>query len=185
MTDGSQEIHGLSAPLAGSSDGGGSPNLICGSVGDDYERGGLGLALLFRRDAGPRRFLGRPDDRARAVEAAGGAQSGGGDASLARSTGVATENLIRRDLSCEVPNRVIIPPDAGDGRTAVVLAGFAGEVSTPARRRESCSPPSVEHSAPAGIAAPPAVQCGSAGIRLALSPLPCRSGCRRHLKLAR
>jgi hypothetical protein len=62
-------------------------------------------------------------------------------------------------------------PHAGDGQTAVALAGLVGEVKTPAQNRESCSPPSVEHSAPAGIAAHAAVQCGSAGIRLALSPL--------------
>jgi hypothetical protein len=46
-------------PLAGPSDGGRSPALSAadesgGSVVDDHERGGLGLALLFRRDAGPR-----------------------------------------------------------------------------------------------------------------------------------
>jgi hypothetical protein len=46
---------------------------------------------------------------------------------------VATENAIRHELSCEVSNRVIIPPHAGDGRTAVAMAGVASEVATPAR----------------------------------------------------
>jgi hypothetical protein len=46
---------------------------------------------------------------------------------------VATENAIRHELSCEVSNRVIIPPHAGDGRTAVALAGVAREIATPAR----------------------------------------------------
>jgi hypothetical protein len=46
---------------------------------------------------------------------------------------VATENLIRHELTSEVPNRVIIPPHAGDGRTAAALTGVAGEVATSAR----------------------------------------------------
>src|SRR5262249_10845333 len=29
-------------------------------------------------------------------------------------------NLIPHELTCELPNRVIIPPHAGDGRTAVI-----------------------------------------------------------------
>jgi hypothetical protein len=33
---------------------------------------------------------------------------------------VAIENLIRHELSCEVPNRVIIP-HAGDGRTGCCI----------------------------------------------------------------
>jgi hypothetical protein len=45
---------------------------------------------------------------------------------------VAIENSIRRELTCEIPNRVIIPPHAGDDRTAVALAGVAREVATPA-----------------------------------------------------
>jgi hypothetical protein len=51
-------------------------------------------------------------------------------------------------MICEVPNRVIIPPHAGDGRTAVGLAGVAGEIATPAAGWEPRSPPSGEHSAP-------------------------------------
>src|ERR1700756_3427654 len=43
-----------------------------GGVVDDHERGGLGLAFLFRRDAGPRRCRGRSHDRAGAAPAAGG-----------------------------------------------------------------------------------------------------------------
>jgi hypothetical protein len=42
---------------------------------------------------------------------------------------VAPENLIRHELTSEVPNRVIIPPYAGDARAAAALAGVAREVA--------------------------------------------------------
>lgn len=70
---------------------------------------------------------------------------------------VPTENSILPEITCEVPNRVIIRPHAGDGRTVVVLAGGAGEIATPAPSREPRSPPSAEHSASEGTAAHKAI----------------------------
>src|SRR5262245_55301314 len=89
---------------------------------------------------------------------------------------VATENIILHELTSEIPNRVIIPRHAGDGRTAFPLAGVAREGATPARSLEPSSPPSCEHSAAASVASPVAVQCRSAGLRVALSSLPERGG---------
>src|SRR5262245_32954973 len=42
-----------------------------------------------------------------------------------------------RGMICEMPNRAIIPRHAGDSRTAVELAGVAGEIATPAREAEN------------------------------------------------
>ena len=47
---------------------------IEGSVGDLDQRGGLGLAVLLQRDAGPRRRADGHDDGARTAQAAGRAQ---------------------------------------------------------------------------------------------------------------
>ena len=47
--------------------------------------------------------------------------------------GVPTENSVRLEIACKVPNRVIILAHAWDGRTAVELAGVAREIATPAR----------------------------------------------------
>jgi hypothetical protein len=46
---------------------------------------------------------------------------------------VPTDNSVWPGMSCEMPNRVIIPRHPGDGRNPLELAGVAGEVATPAR----------------------------------------------------
>src|ERR1700746_3437398 len=92
---------------------------------------------------------------------------------------VATENPIRLEMTCEAANHVIIPQHAGARRAAVALAGIAAELATAASGREPPSAPPVEHSAPTSTTELVAAHCRSAGVRLALSPLPGRGGCRR------
>ncbi len=73
---GGRKFHGLSWPLAGTGGCRGSAALsvaheILRGLGDQHERGGLGLAFLLRRDPGTGRGAGRDDDGARAAQAAG------------------------------------------------------------------------------------------------------------------